>query len=350
MKSESDQQPKYRSRYARQSRLPEIGDEGQRRLRQSTVAVVGLGALGSVAAEILCRAGVGNLILIDRDCVELSNLHRQTLYSEADATAGVPKAVAAERRLSELNGELQLSALTEELTRRNATGIFDSADLVVDGTDNRCSRYAINDAALELGIPWVHGAAAGTYGVVLPFMPGGAPCFRCYAPEGEGGEAGGCALTGVLAATTHIVGARQASECMRILVTGEATPGMLYLDPWYGVEERLEVPPRRDCPGCGEAAFEIRNATDLPGGKPPSCEELCGDGTVRIRPERERALSLTTLAAALPESAIVSSAEGVLRFRTEESEVTLFADGRALIRGAGGAGRARRIYSEYVGG
>lgn len=341
-----------RSRYARQSRLSEIGEAGQHRLEAATVALVGVGGLGSVAAELFCRAGVGNLILIDRDIVELSNLHRQSLYTEADARAGLLKTEAASRRLREINREPRITPLSEELVPRNAVRLLEAADLIIDGTDNHYTRQIINETALGLGIPWVHGAATATYGVVLPFMPGGKPCFRCYAPPKEGGGAGGCALTGVLAATTHIVAARQVAEGMRVLITGEATRGVLYIDPWYGVEQRLEVPPRRDCPSCGEARVEAAEPQlalrELE--QPPKYEELCGENTIRVRPGRDRSLSLAALRAGLPEEALISSADGVLRFWVEEADVTLFGDGRALVRGAGSPERARRIYAEYVGG
>ncbi len=354
MNSDTDLGLRKQSRYARQSRLPEIGEAGQRRLQEATVAVVGVGALGSVAAELLCRSGIGRLLLIDRDCVELSNLHRQSLYTEADAAEGMLKAKAAARRLGEINGEVQVVPRALELSGTNAPGLLEDADLIIDGTDNLYSRYAINDAALELGVPWVHGAATATYGVVLSFMPGGKPCFRCYAPPQEGGEAGGCAVTGVLPATTHIVAARQVAEGMKILLTGEATGGMIYIDPWYTVEQRMEVPPRIDCPRCGEAA-DAEAAAGGSGTKlsmisePPKYEELCGDDTIRVRPEGEKSVPLDALGDGLPADSIVSSAEGVLRFRAEETEVTLFGDGRALIRGAGSRERARHIYTEYVG-
>lgn len=344
MKSESNAGLRRENRYARQSGLPEIGEAGQRRIQEATVVVVGVGALGSVAAELLCRSGIGKLILIDRDCVELSNLHRQSLYTEADAAEGVLKAEAAARRLREINREVLINSSGEELSGANALRLLEEADLIVDGTDNLYSRYAINDAALELGVPWIHGAATATYGVVLPFMPGGNPCFRCYAPPQGGGVAGGCALTGVLPATTHIVAARQVAEGMKTLLTGEATRGMIYIDPWYGVEERMEVPPRDDCPRCGAAATDWAAS-----GGPPKYEELCGDNTIRVRPEEERTLGLGALSAGLPAESLVSCSEGVLRFRAEGTEVTLFGDGRALIRGAGSRERARRIYAEYVG-
>lgn len=335
-------------RYARQRSLSEVGSSGQRHLLESTVAVVGLGALGSVASDQLARAGVGRLILIDRDCLELTNLQRQSLYTEADALAGRSKAEAAAERLTGSNSDVEITAVPEELTRLNALRLLRGCDLVIDGTDNSYARRVLNDAAVKLGIPWVHGAATATYGVVIPFLPGGQPCYHCYRPiEGSGG---GCALTGVLAATTHIVASQQVAEAMKLLITGEANRGILYIDPWYGVQQRMDLPGDPACPICGSGSASPRHAPGDAAELPPRVEELCGDETIRLRPERPRGLSLDSLRSALPEGSLLAASDSVLRFRAEEAEVTLFSDGRALIRGARGRERAQAIYREYVGG
>src|SRR5580658_1947442 len=185
--------PRADSRYSRQSRFAPLGEKGQRRIREARVAVVGLGALGSVQADLLARAGVGTLRLIDRDFVEISNLQRQTLYQESDAADALPKAVAAARRLARVNSEVRIEPLVGDLSPRNIDEILEGADLILDATDNFETRYLINDFAVREGIPWIYGAAVGSYGLKLAIIPcplgslprggGAAACFRCVYPE-----------------------------------------------------------------------------------------------------------------------------------------------------------------------
>jgi adenylyltransferase/sulfurtransferase len=338
-------------RYARQTVLPELGRHGQRRLGESTVAVVGVGALGSVAAELLARAGIAALRLIDRDCVETTNLHRQSLFTEEDAAAASSKAEAAAGRLRAINRDVAVEPLVRELGPRNATQLLEGADLALDGSDNFATRYALNEAALRLGIPWVHGAATATHGIVLPIGAEGSPCFRCYQPGGTRAPERGCAVAGVLAATTHMVAAQQVALGMQLLLGEPVSAVARYIDPWYGLHERLELTADPDCPSCGRgAAAAAGGARTAAGLAMPQVEELCGEDAVRIRPEIPRALDLAKLSAGLPREHVRAQSDSLLRFHADGAEVTLFADGRALVRGAKRTEHATRIYREYLGG
>ncbi len=208
------------SRYSRQSRFAGLGPEGQRRIRAARVAVVGLGALGSVQADLLARAGVGALRLIDRDFVEISNLQRQTLYEESDAAEALPKAVAAARRLARVNSEVQIEPLVGDLSPRNIDETLEGVDLILDATDNFETRYLINDFAVRGGIPWVYGAAVGSYGLKLAIVPGLTACFRCVYPEPPRGAQPTCETEGVLGPVTAAIASLQTGDALKILACG----------------------------------------------------------------------------------------------------------------------------------
>ena len=200
------------SRYSRQTVLPFVGEQGQARLGSARVGVLGCGALGTVVAELLTRAGVGYLRIIDRDVVELSNLQRQTLFTEDDARQRLPKAMAAEQRLRQINSEVSVEAVVTDYSWHNALALVTDLDLVVDATDNYLTRLTLNDACLELGIPWVYGGAIGAIGMSANFFPQG-PCFRCLVrdlPAPGVGES--CDVSGVFGPVTVVVGAIQAAD------------------------------------------------------------------------------------------------------------------------------------------
>src|SRR5580698_7920481 len=211
------------SRYSRQTRFAPLGEEGQRRISTARAAVVGLGALGSVQAELLARAGVGTLRLLDRDFVEAGNLQRQTLYEEADAAEALPKAVAAARRLARVNSLIQLEPIVTDLTPRNCEELLAGMDLILDGTDNFETRYLLNDFAVRYGIPWIYGAAVASYGIKLAIVPGRTACFRCVYPESPRGAQPTCETEGVLGPVTAAIGALQAGDALKILAIGAET-------------------------------------------------------------------------------------------------------------------------------
>ncbi len=337
--------PAGESRYSRQIRFAPLGEQGQRRIRQSSVAVVGCGALGSLQAEIMARAGAGRLRLIDRDFVERSNLQRQFLFDEADAAEALPKAVAAARRLARINSEVELDPQVADLTPANAADLLEGIDVILDGTDNFETRYLINDAAVSANIPWIYGAAVASYGLKLTIVPGRTACFRCVYPEPPQGAQPTCETEGVLAPVTATIAALQAADALKILARGaDAVAARLTrVDVWTG-EIRQIAPPARDpdCPCCARREFEHLN------GLRRAPISLCGRNAVQIH-ERARPVDLSELARRLGALAPVRSNEFALRVTLDAYELTVFPDGRAIIKGTTDVGVARSLYARYVG-
>jgi molybdopterin/thiamine biosynthesis adenylyltransferase len=247
-------------RYVRQMAFREIGEEGQRKVLSSSVAVIGMGGLGTHIADNLARAGVGHLRLVDRDEVELNNLQRQLLYDEADAAQGLPKAEAAARRLREVNSQVEVEPLVVEVSRGNVEGIVGGVDLVLDGCDNFETRYLINDACLKLDIPWVYGGAVASYGMTMTIVPRRTPCLRCVFPEMPPRESTvTCAAVGVLASTVSIVAALECSEALKLLTgRGHLNKGLIHIDLWENSFQVLSVQREAGvCPACGQGRYEF---------------------------------------------------------------------------------------------
>jgi adenylyltransferase/sulfurtransferase len=333
------------SRYSRQERFTPWGEEGQALLGASRVAIVGCGALGTVQAEILTRAGVGQLRIIDRDLVELSNLQRQFLFSEADAKEGTPKAVAAARRLAAVNSEVSLEPIVADLSPSNAADLFENIDLILDATDNFETRYLINDFSVRENIPWIYGAAVASYGLKLAILPGLTACLKCVYPEPPRGAQPTCETAGVLGTVTATIAALQTADAMKILARGKDSivARLTTLDLWTG-EIRQIAPPARDpkCPCCG-----LREFVHLDGSKRAPIS-LCGRNAVQIH-ERARPLDLGDLAKRLGQFAPVRSNEFALRVTLDSYDIMIFPDGRAIIKGTTDVGIARSLYARYVG-
>ncbi len=333
------------SRYSRQSRFALVGEEGQARIRQSAVAIVGCGALGTVQAEMLARAGVGTLRLIDRDFVEWSNLQRQFLYDESDAEQATPKAVAAAQRLKRINSEVMIEAVVADLSPRNAEELLEDVDLILDATDNFETRYLINDFAVRENVPWIYGAAVGSYGIKLAIVPGRTGCFRCVYPDPPEGLQPTCETDGVLGPATAAIAALQAGDALKILARGTelVEARLTTLNVWTG-EIRQTTPPARDpeCPCCQGRDFAYLN------GKHRAPISLCGRNAVQIH-ERLRPVNLEELAGRLRAFGNVRSNEFALRAEVDAYELTVFPDGRAIIKGTTDTGVARSLYARYVG-
>jgi molybdopterin-synthase adenylyltransferase len=335
------------SRYSRQTRFAPFGDRGQQRVRQASVALVGCGALGGVMAEILTRAGVGRLRLIDRDFVELSNLQRQFLFDESDASEALPKAVAAARRLARINSEITLEPMVADLTASNADELFEGIDLILDGTDNFETRYLINDvtAAGSVARTWVYGAAVGGYGIKMAITPGQTACFRCIYPDPPQGAQPTCETAGVLGPVTATIAALQTADALKILATGadSVTARITTIDLWTGEIRQLDPPARDpDCPCCVRRDFAYLD------GSRRAPVSLCGRNAVQIH-ERARPIDLARLANRLGPLAPVRSNEFALRVALDPYELTVFPDGRAIIKGTTDIGLARSLYARYVG-
>jgi molybdopterin/thiamine biosynthesis adenylyltransferase len=335
------------ARYSRQVRFSGLqGDQGQQRIRAARVAIVGCGALGSVQAETMARAGVGMLRLIDRDFVELSNLQRQFLFDESDVSEGLPKAAAAARRLAQINSEVTIEPVVADLTPSNAGELLgDGIDLILDGTDNFETRYLINDIAVRAGIPWIYGAAVGSYGLKMTIVPGRTACFRCVYPDPPQGVQPTCETAGVLGPVTATIAALQAGDALKILAAGADSliARLTTVDVWSGEIRQID-PPARD-PECGCCVG--RNFAHLDGSKRAPIS-LCGRNAVQIH-ERARPVDLKELARQLGSVAPVRANEFALRVMLDPYEMTVFPDGRAIVKGTTDIGIARSLYARYLG-
>jgi molybdopterin/thiamine biosynthesis adenylyltransferase len=335
-----------RERYSRQILFAGIGDRGQEALLHAHAAIAGCGALGSFHAAALARAGVGAITIIDRDYVEPGNLHRQWLFEESDAAEALPKAVAAERRLARINSGVRARGIVADLTAANVQELLGGADVILDGTDNFETRYLINDFAVSRGIPWIYGAAVGSYGLTMPVIPGQTACLRCVYPEPPAGAQPTCETAGVLNPIVSAVASLQVADAMRILVgrAAEVRPRITMIDVWTGGGIRQIDAPARDpdCPTCGRREFPYLEESRR---QPVS---LCGRNAVQIS-ERERPVDLLELKARLEPLGEVRANEFALRFFIKPYEMTVFADGRAIVKGTSDTGVARSLYARYVG-
>lgn len=332
-------------RFERQVRYAPFGRTGQANLVSARVLVVGCGALGGVLAESFHRAGVGELVLVDRDVVELSNLPRQVLFEEHHARQGTPKALAARESLERIGGPTRVEAHVRHLDARNLELLADDVDLVLDGTDNLATRYLLNDFCVERGLPWVYAGVVGAAGLVLPVLPGRGACLACVFPEAPPEESlPTCDTAGVLGPAVLAVASFAAGLGLRILARPEAPPepALLELDVWHGSARRLSAPRDPLCRVCGARHFDHLHRT---GAEPIA---LCGRNTVQI-PARGPARALAHVARALDRRAAeVQLSEHLLRFRFEDLRVSLFPDGRGLVEGTHDVARAEEAFSRAL--
>lgn len=337
------------SRYERQFKLPQIGLEGQKKISAASVAIVGIGALGSVSADLLARAGVGRLRLIDRDFLELQNLQRQVIYDEDDLKANLPKAIAAARKLHKINSEIQIEAESGDLNTETVGELLDGIDLVIDGTDNFETRFLINDFSLQKQIPWIYGAAVGTEGLTYVILPGEGPCLRCIFEEAPGpGTFETCDTSGILAPAAHWVASFQVTEALKIVVRGNQLVDrrLWKADLWKKEFKAIDVSDlaSRHCSGCAKGEFPYLSRE-----KGVRTVTLCGRNAVQIfQPEKSR-IDFSNLAEKLSLLGSVQYNEYLLRASITPYEITVFQNGRAIIQGTQDAGQAKSVYAKYIG-
>lgn len=363
-------------RYHRQTLLPGIGESGQARLARAHVLVVGCGALGAASADLLARAGVGTLTLVDRDVVEITNLQRQVLYDERDVEEALPKVEAARRRIAAVNRHVRLVTHAIDFDHRAATAIVEQVDVIVDGLDNFPTRYLLNDLAVARGLPYVYAGAVGTTGMAMTILPHPAhgrprdgalvrwsepqstPCLRCLFPEAPPpGSTPTCDTAGVLGPVVTTVASRQAAETIKLLVGHvDAVDRSLWsIDMWSNEMRRFDVGAARraDCPCCGAGVFEF-----LHGGRSGDASALCGRNAVQITvDDRNGAIDLTAVAKRLASHGAFRHNGFLLHGRFEHERgaggepvrLTLFPDGRAILVGLTEPAGARALYDRYVG-
>ena len=336
-------------KYSRQILFAGIGEEGQQRLLQSSAVLVGCGALGTVAANLLVRAGVGRLRIIDRDFVELSNLQRQTLFEESDARESLPKAVAAQRRLAAINSDAAVEPVVADLNPENARELLSGFPLILDGTDNFETRLLINDAAIALGVPWIDAAAVASYGLTFTILPGETACLACLL-ESNGKFAGlgleeTCDTAGILNSAAGVIASIEAAEATKLLAgKSEALNGRLVsCDVWTGRFQSIRVARNPQCRACVRHDF-----TYLEGEAQPHVT-MCGRDSVQIH-ERSRRLDLGELGQRIAKTVTgIRRNDFLLRFRVPPYELTVFPDGRAVIKGTRDPAVARSLYARYIG-
>lgn len=338
-------------RYSRQILFSGIGRAGQERLRESRAVVIGCGALGAMQAEMLARAGVGWLRLVDRDFVEESNLHRQVMFEERDAFERLPKAIAAAARVERINSEIEVDARVKDVNYANVEDLIGDAAVVLDGTDNFETRYLLNDAAVKLNKIWVYGAAVGSYGVQMTVLPRVTPCLRCVFPDAPApGTMPTCDTAGVILPIIAAVAAYQVAEALKVLTgqTDKLHGRLLQFDVWENRTAQLHLGrPAPNCPTCAEGRYEFLSAR---GGQ--LAVSLCGRNAVQVAPAPSPApvaLDFAALAARLSRSGEVSYNRYLLKFAAEGCEMTVFPDARSIIKGTADPALARSLYAKYIG-
>jgi len=332
-------------RYSRQVLFPGIGREGQQKLAAARVALVGCGATGSALASLLARAGVGSIRIIDRDYVEPSNLQRQSLFDEADAAQSLPKAIAAARKISAFNSQIVIEPQVADLVPSNVASLIGGMQLILDGTDNFETRYLINDFAVQNSLPWIYTAAVGSYGITLNVLPGKTACLACLFPDPPQGAFETCETAGILNSAVNLAASISATEAVKLLVGADRQlrRTLLSFDVWSN--QRAEVGAANPRPGC--RACEDRDFFHLAGEGRPHIT-LCGRNSVQIH-ERHRPVDFVEVRARLEPHGLVRHNDFVLKFWPKPFEMTLFPDGRAIIKGTTDTAVARSLYARYVG-
>ena len=334
-------------RYSRQILFRGIGEDGQQKLAAGRVAIVGCGATGSALAGLLARAGIGTIRIIDRDYVEPSNLQRQSLFDESDAAESLPKAIAAARKIATFNSQILVEPKVEDLVPANIQVALEGMDLILDGTDNFETRYLINDYAVSRSLPWIYSAAVGSYGVTLNVLPGQTACLACIFPDSPRGMVETCETSGILNSAVNMVASVAATEALKLIIGGSAASHLrrtlLSFDLW--TNEHAEISAAKSRPNCRACAE--RDFVHLAGEGRPHIT-LCGRNSVQIH-ERQRPIDFGEMDRRLQPHGVVRHNDFVLKFWHEPYEMTLFPDGRAIIKGTTDTAVARSLYARYVG-
>jgi adenylyltransferase/sulfurtransferase len=349
--SDESKIPPSLSRYSRQIRFPEIGVEGQQRLSQSKALLVGCGALGSMIATTLCRAGVGTLRIVDRDFLEVSNLQRQFLFSEKDVESGLPKAIAAKQRLNEVNSNVNVEAFVEDVDSQNIKQLADGVDVIVDGTDNFETRFLINDASVSMNVPWVYGGCLGADGQSMTIVPGESACLNCLMLDGPPppGTSDTCDSFGVLGPIISTIASIQSMEALKILSGNidSVSKQLTIVGLWSNQFRTMDVSGLRDkvdCPTCKQKNFQW-----LSGARGSQTAIMCGRNAVQLSFAERQPIELGSLADRLRPLGRVEQNPFLIRFHVDDFSITAFADGRAIISGTEEIAIAKKLYAQYLG-
>ena len=335
-------------RYSRQTLFAPIGQAGQARLKEATVTIIGCGALGTVLANNLGRAGVGHLVIADRDYIELNNLQRQILFDEEDVAQHLPKAIAAARQLRRINSDIRVDAIIEDINADGVETLVAETDLVLDATDNFETRYLLNDVCIKLQRPWIYSGVIAAYGTSMNILPGDTACLRCAFPDMPmPGTTPTCDTAGVLNGIVGAIAGIASTEALKILLhSPQVSRVMTWIDLWENTFDHIELPRQLDCPACGQHHFEFLETLDA-----AKSTSLCGRNAVQVRaPLKHGAkLDFASLAQRLQSVSSVNYNDYLLRFSVDGYELTLFPDARAIIKGTSDEQVARSVYAHYIG-
>jgi molybdopterin-synthase adenylyltransferase len=333
------------NRYSRQTVIPAIGLEGQKKLGSSYAVVIGCGALGTVIASGLVRAGVGKVRIVDRDFIEYHNLQRQILFDEEDIKNNLPKAVAAERHLKKVNSSIEIEGLVSDVNYTNIERLVEGADIILDGLDNFETRLLINDVSLKHRIPWVYGGAIAFTGMTMNIIPGQTPCYRCFnGADSRGGRTLTCDTAGVLAPAPWIVASLQTAEALKILLgVSEINRDLVFLDIWNNQFQHLKMARRENCKAC-RGNYEF-----LEGKFSTKTTSLCGQNAVQVLSSGPVTISFEDLARRLKDLGEVSYSDFMLQFKVDSQEMMVFQDGRAIVKNTTDESMARGLYTKYIG-
>ncbi|MFZ5968418.1 MAG: ThiF family adenylyltransferase [Bacillota bacterium] len=333
-------------RYAKQILFDGIRKEGQEKLLEGKVVIIGCGALGTVIANNLVRAGVGYIRLVDRDYIEMSNLQRQLLYDEEDIKNNLPKVIAAENKLKKINSSIRIESIITDVNSKNAAAVCEGMDVILDATDNFNTRFLINDVSVKLGIPWIYGGAIGSTGMIHTIIPGKTPCFRCIFPDiPPAGAADTCDTVGVLNSITNIIASLQSTEALKLLTGNmeEIIKEIRYLDIWQNVHENISMSKKESCKTCGKNDFEYLNNDS------EDAIYLCGKDSVQVNPMNQ-SISVNQIIERLNGLDIaVRKNPYYLKFTYEDVQFTLFYDGRAILKNIADVTKARSLYARIIG-
>ncbi|MGY1460542.1 thiazole biosynthesis adenylyltransferase ThiF [Bacillus toyonensis] len=337
------------NRYSRQELFSPIGEEGQQKIREKHVLIIGAGALGSANAEMFVRAGVGKITIVDRDYVDWSNLHRQQLYAESDVKNNLPKAIAAKKRLEEINSDVTIEALVQDVTAEELEELVTNVDVMIDATDNFETRFIVNDIAQKYSIPWIYGACVGSYGLSYTILPSKTPCLSCLLQSIPLGGAT-CDTAGIILPAVSLVVSHQVTEALKLLVEDYKSlrDGLVSFDMWKNEYSCMNVQKLRkhNCPSCGEnALYPYLNKENT-----SKTAVLCGRNTVQIRPPHKEEMDFEQYKQLL-EGRVndLNVNPYLLSFSVEEKRLVAFKDGRVLVHGTKDISEAKTIYHRYFG-
>lgn len=332
-------------RYSKQILFGEIGEYGQKKLRDAKVVVIGCGALGTVIVNNLARSGVGYIKIVDRDYIELSNLQRQILFDEEDIDNNLPKVIAAEYKLKKINSSIIIESIIKDVNSNNIENICKDMNLILDATDNLNIRYLINDVSIKLNIPWIYGAVIGSTGMTHTIIPEQTPCFRCIMPNiPPAGSIDSCDLVGVLNTIVNIIASIQSTEAIKFLIgkTKDIINGLRYIDVWNNDFETIEISHKENCPACNNK-FEFLNSNMQ------DAIFLCGKDSVQVNPMNKEISSNSIIEKLESKGIKVRQNKFFLKFEVEGVVFTLFYDGRAILKNISDTIKAKALYGKYIG-